>query len=57
MKFLLKLMSDNLSALIGNTLIVYVIDGLMRNTLKVDHAVLLFTLAVLSIYQNVRHQK
>lgn len=56
MKFLLKLMSDNLSALIGNTLIVYVIDGLMRNTLKVDHAVLLFTLAVLSIYQNVRHQ-
>ena len=56
MKFLLKLMSDNLSALIGNTLIVYVIDGLIRNTLKVDHAVLLFTLAVLSIYQNVRHQ-
>ena len=56
MKFLLKLMSDNLSTLIGNTLIVYVIDGLMRNTLKVDHAVLLFTLAVLSIYQNVRHQ-
>lgn len=56
MKFLLKLMSDNLSALIGNTLIVYVIDGLMRNTLTVDHAVLLFTLAVLSIYQNVRHQ-
>ena len=57
MKFLLKLMSDNLSALIGNTLIVYVIDGLMRNNLKVDHAVFLFTLAVLSIYQNVRHQK
>lgn len=57
MKFLLKLMYDNLSAFIGNSLIVYVIDGLMRNNLKVDHAVLLFTLAVLSIYQNVRHQK
>jgi hypothetical protein len=57
MKFLLKLMYDNLSAFIGNSLIVYVIDGLMRNNLKVDHAVFLFTLAVLSIYQNVRHQK
>ena len=57
MKFLLKLLYDNLSALIGNSLIVYVIDGLMRNNLKADHAVFLFTLAVLSIYQNVRHQK
>lgn len=57
MKFLLKLMYDNLSAFIGNSLIVYVIDGLMRNNLKVDHAIFLFTLAVLSIYQNVRHQK
>lgn len=57
MKFLLRLMSDNLSALIGNALIVYVIGELMRNTLNIDHAIFLFTLAVLSIYQNVRHQK
>lgn len=57
MKFLLKLLYDNLSALIGNSLIVYVIDGLMRNNLKTDHALFLFTLAVLSIYQNIRYQK
>ena len=57
MKFLLKLMYDNLSALIGNTLIVYVVSGLIENNLQVDHALLLFTLAILSIYQNIRYQK
>ena len=57
MKFLLKLLYDNLSAFIGNTLIVYVVSGLIENNLQVDNALLLFTLAILSIYQNIRYQK